>query len=240
MQIVILAGGLATRLRPLSLGMPKSMIQVLGKPFLAYQLDILRAAGINDVVLCVGHLGEQIAAHFKDGRDFGVQISYSWEKGDLLGTGGALKNAANLLQPQFFIMYGDSYLRFDYQKMYAAFKTCEYPTMMAVYKNQNKFERSNSVVKDGLVVVFDKKWLHAGMDFIDYGISMLSREVLNLIPDGQVFDLSDLFRQLASGRNLLAYEVEERFYEIGSFQGLKDFTELIQRGEKNDHHQNSF
>jgi NDP-sugar pyrophosphorylase family protein len=231
MQVVILAGGLAIRLRPLTFKVPKSMILIKGKPFLAYQLEVLHSVGVRDILLCVGYLGEQIEEYFKDGSDFDVKIRYCWENDRLLGTGGALKKAEPYLEPQFFVLYGDSYLMFDYRDMYEAFMKSGYIAMMAVYRNENLFERSNVVVEDGLVKVYDKKDHHPGMDYIDYGISILTKEVLNRIPDDEVFDLADLYSSLAAEKNLGAYEVKERFYEIGSFQGLKDFEAYIRNRE---------
>ncbi len=231
MQVVILAGGLATRLRPITLTMPKSMVPVNGRPFLAYQLDVLRQAGIKDIVLCIGHLGEDIIHHFGDGHDYGVHLRYSSEDEMLLGTGGALKKAAPLLDEHFFVMYGDSYLRFDYAGMCRAFLDAGCMAMMAVYKNENTLDRSNVVLGQGRVAVFDKHQTHPKMDHIDYGITVLNRGLLENIPAGEVFDLAELFRRLAQEGLLFAYEVHERFYEIGSLYGLEDFKSFLEKGE---------
>jgi len=213
MQVVILAGGLATRLGDLARNRPKSMLRIRGKPFLEYQLELLQRGGIKNIVLCIGHMGEQIERRFGDGRRYGVNIMYSLEN-RLLGTAGALKKAEHLLDNVFFTMYGDSYLSMDFPATMRYFKSRNKLALMTVYKNCDRYDRSNTVVEGNLVKKFSKK------------------EALNMIPENQFYSLDDLFPRLIEMGELLAFEVKERFYEIGSPQGLMEFEHYIK--ERND------
>ncbi len=224
MQVVILAGGLATRLEALARDRPKSMVQILGKPFLEHQLDFLRENGIRDIILCIGHLGEQIENYFGDGNRFGMSVKYSREDG-LLGTAGALKNAENLLEDILFTLYGDSYLFLNFKAAMSFFESKDNLALMSVYKNYDKYERSNTVVAGELVKKFSKSERAAGMVYIEYGANIFRKEILKMIPQGH-YTLERLFSRLIETGDLLAYEVRNRFYEIGSPQGLKDFEEF--------------
>jgi len=227
MQVAILAGGLATRLRPLTEKIPKSMVMIGGRPFLEYQLHFLRKNGVTSVVLCVGYLAEQIENHFGDGRKFGVSISYSYEGDELLGTAGALKNAERLLDDPFFAMYGDSYLFLDFADAMRYFRSRNKLALMTVYKNHDQFERSNTVVEGGLIKKFSKKEKTEGMVYIEYGANIFRKDVLQMIPQGQPYSLDELFPELIRREELLAYEVRDRFYQIGSPQGLEEFEKYV-------------
>jgi NDP-sugar pyrophosphorylase family protein len=222
MQVAILAGGMATRLGDLTSNQPKSMIEVSGRPFLEYQLDFLRKGGITKVVLCLGHMGEQIARYFGEGRRYGVSISYSYED-SLLGTAGALRQARHLLDDRFFVMYGDSYLFPDFDQVMAFFSSHKKLALMTVYKNYDRYDRSNTVVEGNLVKLYSKMEKTEDMIYIDYGLNIFSQDCLELIPEDQSYSLEELFTRLIEKEELLAFEVKERFYEIGSPQGLKEF-----------------
>jgi len=230
MQVAILAGGLATRLRPLTETLPKSMVRVAGRPFLEHQLELLAEQGVRDVVLCVGHLGEQIEEHFGDGRAFGVRIRYSEEGDCLLGTAGALRRAEPLLDDRFFVLYGDSYLCLDYRDVMRRFEASDRLGLMVVYRNDDRWDRSNVVVESGLVRVYDKRERQPGMVYIDYGVSALRREALVAIPTGRAVSLDVLYQGLIGRGELLAHEATRRFYEIGSFAGLAELEELLSAG----------
>lgn len=232
MQVAILAGGLAARLGSLTLGEPKSMVKILGEPFLEYQLEILRSGGIKDIVLCIGHLGEQIENYFGDGSRLGVNIRYSYEDEKLLGTAGALKRAEKLLEDPFLTMYGDSYLFLDFNAVMSYFKSQNKLALMTVYKNYDRFDRSNTVVKGDLVKRYSKREKSEDMVYIGYGANIFRKEALKMIPQTQFYSLDDLFPRLIEREELLAFEVEERFYEIGSPQGLKEFEQYIIRGAR--------
>ena len=231
MQMVILAGGLGTRLRPLTHELPKVLVPVDGKPFLHHQIELLKEHGIRDIVLCVGHLGDQIRACFGEGDRLGVRIRYSEERRMLLGTAGALKNAEPLLEDDFFLLYGDSYLLVDYREVMRYFRNgaCGLG-LMVVYRNADHYERSNVVVRDGRVAVYDKEGRTPGMEYINYGLSVLRREALSLVPAGRPFSQEELYRLLIERGELLAWETDYRFYEIGSERGLAEFRELVASG----------
>jgi NDP-sugar pyrophosphorylase family protein len=226
MQVAILAGGLATRLGDLTRNRPKSLIEVAGKPFLAYQLDFLRKAGVTEVVLCIGHLGEQISRHFGDGAEFGVNVTYSIEK-ELLGTAGALKNAGSLLSDPFFTLYGDSYVFLDFHKTLAYFQSQGKLALMTVYRNYDRHDRSNTAVDGYLVTKYSKREKSEDMVYIDYGVCLLRKDTLKIVPESTVYPLEDLFLHLIKMRELLAYEVKERFYQVGSPRGLREFREYV-------------
>lgn len=232
MQMVILAGGQATRLLPLTLNVPKSMLKINGRPFLEYQLDLLKEYEIRDILLCIGHKGELIMDYFENGEKFGVNLSYSLDGEKLLGTAGALKKAGKLLDEKFFLMYGDSYLPYDYQRIEESFGRSDKLSLMVVYKNQNRYDKSNISIEDGLVRVYDKNLNEQNLEYIDAGLSILKKEVLNLVPEEEPYDLQELYKILVSEEEMLAYEVKQRFYQIGSFEGLNEFKNLVERGEK--------
>ena len=230
MQMAILAGGLGTRLRPLTSEVPKALIPVGGKPFLQHQIELLKRQGIRDIVLCVGHLAEQVQDYFGDGRWLGVRIKYSEEKGSLLGTAGAIKKAEPLLGDDFFLMYGDSYLMIDYQEIMRYFRRFHRLGLMVVWKNIDRLERSNVSAKGNLVTAYNKDRKSSDMVYINYGLSVLRKEALVFIPPGRPFSQEEFYRILIDRRELLAFEVGQRFYEIGSPRGLEEFEMLVASG----------
>jgi len=224
MQVAIIAGGLATRLESLTRDLPKSMVSILGKPFLEYQIEILRKAGVTDIVLCVGYLSEKIEKYFGAGRSFGVDITYSREE-KLLGTAGALKKAEAHLNDVFFTLYGDSYVFLDFANAESYFRTQNKLALMTVYKNHNQYDKSNTAIEAGLVKQYSKQQKTKDMVYIDYGANLFRKEVLDMIPKDEPYSLEQLFPRLIEKQTLLAFEVSERFYEIGSLQGLNEFKE---------------
>jgi NDP-sugar pyrophosphorylase family protein len=227
MQVAILAGGLATRLGPLTKETPKSLINIRGKPFLQYQLEFLKKGNIRDIVLCIGYLGEQIEKYFGDGMEFGIGIKYSYDGDKLLGTAGALKNAERWLEDEFVVMYGDSYLFLDFPAVASYFRKFDKLGLMVVYKNTDRYDKSNVVIDGNLVKEYNKKVKSKDMVHIDYGASILRKEALKLVPQNQPYSLEELFSQLIDRKQLLAYEVGRRFYQIGSLEGLHEFEKYI-------------
>ena len=207
-------------------GLPKALVPVLGEPFAAHQLRLLASQGVTAVVYVVGHRGAQLREAMGDGSALGLQISYVDEGGELHGTGGALRVAldAGALPPVFGVLYGDSYLPFDLAPVWAAFEATEHPALMTLHRNEDRWDRSNAVLEDGLVVLYDKRpdARDERMAWIDYGFSVLRREVVEEIPAGAVVDLADVYRELSASGDLAGYEVAERFYEAGSPEGLAD------------------
>lgn len=227
MQIVILCGGLATRLRPLTEKIAKSMIEIEGKPFLEHQLELLKKNGISDMIFCIGYKGEQIENYFGDGKRFGVKIRYSREKEKLLGTGGALKKAEKLLDEVFLVINGDSYLPFDFKAAIDYFNKFNKLGLMVVYKNQDRYEKSNIVVKNNLIKQYNKENPIKEMEYIDYGVSIFRKKALELLPENTHSDLSQIYLSLIEKNQLLAFESKIRFYETGSFKGLEEFRRYI-------------
>jgi len=228
MQMVILCGGLATRLGDLAKDIPKSMIQIKGKPFLEYQIENIKKHQIKDIVLCVGHLFEQIEKYFGNGKKFGVNIKYSYDRDKPLGPIGAVKKAESLLKDIFFIMYGDSYLNVNFQNVYSYFTQYKKLGLMVVYKNFDKYDKSNLIVKNSMVVSYGEKKRTPDMTYIDYGTSVLRKKTLDLIPKNTFFSTGPFFSNLIFKKELLAFEAKERFYHIGNLEALREFRNFIE------------
>jgi len=226
--VAILAGGLATRLLPVTETIPKALVDVGGKPFVVHQLELLRAHGIERVVLCVAHLAAQIEQVLGDGRTLGMDISYSHDGGTLLGTGGAIRRALPLLGGRFLIMYGDSYLRCDYGDVIRAFDASGKRGLMTVFRNDGQYDASNVEFHGGRIVRYDKVET-AGMTHIDYGLGAMVPEALDGYPLDQRLDLVTVYQDLLACDHLAGYEVGERFYEIGSPAGLEETRRLLTR-----------
>jgi len=227
--VAILAGGLATRLRPITEKVPKVLVPVAGRPFLAHQLELLRKQGVRRAVLCLGHLGEMVEHEFGDGRAFGVHLEYSHDGPVLLGTGGALKRALSLLGDEFFVLYGDSYLPIDFQPVADFFTRSGRLGLMTVYRNEGRYDTSNVVFGDGEIKVYDKKHQLPEMQHIDYGLSLFKARTFEEWSADKPFDLADVMQRLVIRKQLAGFEVKERFYEIGSHAGLAELEELLGR-----------
>ena len=225
--VAILAGGLATRLRPITEKIPKSLDQDAGRPFLAHQLEMLHARGVRHAVLCIGYLGEMIQKDFGS-EAFGITLDYSFDGPKLLGTGGAIKRALPKLGPEFFILYGDSYLPIEYAPIVSTFRQSGKAGLMTVYRNEGKYDTSNVVYRDGEIAVYDKKIRLPEMRHIDYGLSLFKSTVFDRYGADQIFDLAEVMARLVQDKQLAGYEVRERFYEIGSPAGLAELESLLQ------------
>jgi N-acetyl-alpha-D-muramate 1-phosphate uridylyltransferase len=229
LPVAILAGGLATRLRPLTDRVPKALLGIAGRPFIFHQLELLKRQGVDRVVLCVGHLGEQLEAAVGDGRTLGLAIRYSFDGPELLGTGGALKQALPLLGDRFFVLNGDSYLPCSFAQVQSAYEASGRPALMTVLRNNNRWDRSNVVFKNGELIEYDKNSRRPDMSHIDFGLSVFSSGVFSTYGKSKVIDLADICRELSSAGQLAAVEVSERFYEIGSPRGIRDTEQFLSR-----------
>ncbi len=225
--LALLAGGLATRLRPITQEIPKAMIDINGKPFIVRQLELLNKNGIKEVIICAGYLGEQIRDYIKDGSGSGMKVEYSFDGDKLLGTGGAIKKALPLLNDVFFVMYGDSYLDVDFREIASYFLRSNKKALMTVLKNNGQWDKSNVVFKNGRIINYDKKYFVPEMNYIDYGLGIMRKSVFNDIKDNEVVDLADIYKYLVNEDQLVGYEVKERFYEIGSFKGIEETREYL-------------
>jgi len=224
--VLILAGGLGTRLGKLSKNTPKSLMNINGKPFIDYQLKYLKAQNIENVVICVGHFSEQIEKYVGNGSRYGMDIIYSYDGINLLGTGGAIKNAIRYFEDDFFVMYGDSFLPIDFNKVFKKFKKKKSIAMMTILKNNNLWDFSNIKLKNDKIILYDKLNKEDSMDYIDYGLSVLKKNIFLKI-DKKIFDLSEILKNLSISGFLDSYEVHSRFYEIGSIEGINDFTSYV-------------
>lgn len=227
--VAILAGGLATRLGPATAKIPKALVAVAGRPFLAHQLQLLQGAGIRRVVLCVGYRGEMIEEEFGNGSRFGVELAYSYDGPELLGTGGALKKALPLLGNQCLVLYGDSYLPVDYMAPARALAKSGKLGLMTVFRNENRWEPSNVWFDDGEIKRYEKKQLTPEMQHVDYGLGVLRAEAFARWPSERSFDLADVYQDLIGKRELAGSEVKQRFYEIGSPPGLAELDAMLRR-----------
>jgi NDP-sugar pyrophosphorylase family protein len=227
--VAILAGGLATRLRPLTKSIPKALITVAGEPFIAHQLRLLHSRGIRQAVLCVAYLGEVIAAELGNGERFGIKIQYSYDGPKLLGTGGAIKKALHLLPDAFFVLYGDSYLPIDYRQVAKAFRESAKSGLMTLYKNKDRWDRSNVWFEGNKIRCYDKHRQVPEMQHIDYGLAVLCRNALASWPENEPFDLADVYRDLIAKNELAGFEVGTRFYETGSPEGLAELDALLRQ-----------
>ncbi|HYA55463.1 MAG TPA: sugar phosphate nucleotidyltransferase [Nitrososphaerales archaeon] len=232
MQAVILAGGLGTRLRPMTESLPKALIPVKGRPFVDYQLELLKESGIDDFVFCIGHLGERIREHLGNGSAYGCTIRYSSDGPRLLGPAGALKRAAGLLRDPFFVTYGDAYLRAPYGEIMETLRSSGRLAVMSVYRNENKYGKSDVVVEGGAVVRYDKRNRVEGMDWINYGVTALRKEALAVIPEEEFCDEEAFYGALIERKELLAFEVRDRFYEIGTPGSLSEFEAFVGKEQR--------
>ena len=230
--VVILAGGLSTRLRKFTQKIPKSMVEVAGEPFIAHQLRELSKQGIKDVVICIGHLGNQIKDFVGDGSIFNIRVRYSIESEELLGTGGAIRKALPLLEETFFVLYGDSWLEIKYHEVWSSFLESDCPALMTIFRNQGKWDSSNVEIEGNIIKLYSKKNLNENMKYIDYGLGILRNEIIEKYPKGFAFDLSVVYEDLSQKGLLAKFEAKNRFYEIGSPSGLmeiKDFFLISKR-----------
>lgn len=232
LPVAILAGGMATRLRPISEEIPKSLVEVAGRPFIFHQLDWLRDEGVKLAILCVGYLGDRIVDAVGDGAAFGLSVDYSFDGEQLLGTGGALKKAASKLGDAFFVLYGDSFLRCSFAEVQAAFEKADKPALMTVLRNDGQWDTSNVIFRDGQLVRYDKRNPGSEMRHIDYGLSVVRSAVFSAYAIDEAFDLADVFAGLSAQGQLAGHEVHERFYEIGSHKELRETEEFFQRRGK--------
>ena len=196
-------------------------MDINGEPFIFHQLRWLKSQGASKAVLCVGHMGAAIEKSVGSGRDLGIEVNYSYDGPALLGTAGALKKAQALLSQEFFVLYGDSYLPCPLAPVLAAFRAAAKPALMTVFKNDNRWGASNVEYARGRILKYAKENRAPEMRHIDYGLGVFKKEVLNRVPD-ESFDLAKLYQQLLGAGELASFEATERFYEIGSPEGLEE------------------
>ncbi|MCX6253821.1 MAG: sugar phosphate nucleotidyltransferase [Bacteroidia bacterium] len=232
LSIVVLAGGLANRLRPITETLPKSLFPIHGLPFVLHQLHLFNKKGITHVHFCLGYLG-QLVVNLIDRSSYksAMNITYSFDGEKLLGTGGAIKNALSYLPEFFFVTYGDSYLDADFKEIQDVFFSVNTGNegLITIYKNNNKYDVSNVVFKDNKIKTYSKKQLTAEMEYIDYGLGILQKKHF-LCPDYDTsFDLAQIYEKLSYEGKLIGFEMQQRFYEIGSFQGIDELSNFLNK-----------
>jgi NDP-sugar pyrophosphorylase family protein len=234
LPVVILAGGLATRLGPLTKQIPKSLIDVSGKPFAVHQIELLQKHGFNRIVFCVGYLGKQIQAALGDGSRWGVDLKFVFDELNvpgsqthLLGTGGAIKHALPLLGEAFLVLYGDTYLLCDYVAVIKEFQESGTLGLMTVFRNSNQWDHSNVLFTENKILRYDKHHPSADMQYIDYGLGVLCVQAFDPYPEDQPFDLVEVYQDLVRKNELAGYEVTQRFYEIGTLSGLEETRRFL-------------
>jgi NDP-sugar pyrophosphorylase family protein len=227
LPVIILVGGLATRLRPITESMPKALIEVGGQPFIVQQLRLLHSRGIRQVIIAAWYKGEMIRDVLRDGRKLGIEIEYVFDGERPLGTGGAVRRALNLLAGPFFVLYGDSYLPCDYADIQAFFNRHGQLGLMTVFRNQGKWDASNLQLTAGQIVRYDKHNRTPDMQYIDYGLGLFRPAAFTYLSDGQRADLADIYQKLLADHQLLAYEAKHRFYEVGSFEGMQELDRIL-------------
>jgi MurNAc alpha-1-phosphate uridylyltransferase len=232
LTVAILVGGLATRLHPITEAIPKSLIEVAGQPFIYHQLEYLRKQGINSVVMCTGFLGDKICKVVGDGSRWDMQIQYSADGKTLLGTGGAIRQALPLLGEYFYILYGDSYLPINFTDVQKTYEFSKKKGLMTIYRNKNQWDKSNVEYDAGCLIEYNKNVTRPQMNYIDYGLGLLKRSVFDSYPTDNPLDLSKVYNDLSLDGELFGYEVFDRFYEIGSFEGIKDAEAFLLKTEK--------
>ncbi len=225
--IAVLAGGLATRMRPLTEQLPKALLKVAGEPFVAHQLRLFARESITNVKLLVGHCWEQIALFVGNGSRFGVNVDYIVDGPRLLGTGGAVRRAIDRLGPEFLVTYCDSWLDAPYAPVVEAFHASGRPALMCVFRNENRWDASNVQFENGVIRCYSKKFRLPAMHHIDWGLGMLKASAVATRPMDEPWDLAELYEELSTSERLAGYEMTRRFYEIGSFEGLAETNRLL-------------
>jgi NDP-sugar pyrophosphorylase family protein len=223
----ILAGGVATRLRPLTEAIPKALVEIAGEPFLAHQLRLLREHGIERVVLCTGYREEMIEEWVRHCGPIGLQVACSPDGPNLLGTAGAIRKALPLLGECFFVLYGDSYLPCDYRAIQAEFTMNGKSGLMTLCRNEGQWDVSNVEFESGRILVYDKRNRTPRMKHIDYGLGVFRASAFSGVSEGLSHDLAQVYQELLAHEDLAAFEVSGRFYEIGSFAGIRELDEHL-------------
>lgn len=228
--MAILCGGMGTRLYPLTEQRPKALIEILGEPFLAHQMRLLKNSGIERVVLCAGHHGQSLRDFAGDGSRFGLAVEYSFDGPVLLGTAGAVKQALPLLGDVFFVLYGDSYLPCDYRAVAESFHAAGKQGLMTVFHNEGHWDTSNVEISDhGDILAYDKKNLTPRMRHIDYGLGVFRASAFDRVPPETIFDLAEVYQQQLAEGQLSVHVIEDRFYEVGSFKGIEELQTFLSR-----------
>ena len=225
--VVVLAGGLATRLRPITETIPKCLVEINGVPFIDIQLRQLASQGVTRVIVLIGYLGEMVLEYVGDGSRYGLEVVFVPDGPRLLGTAGALRAALNHLPETFFVLYGDSYLRCSYQAIQELYLESGRSVLMTHFRNNRQWDTSNVRFVDGTVEAYSKRSVTPDMNHIDYGLMVFKRDIIEAVPAGQEYDLATVLEERVHSQAVVGFEVLDRFYEIGSHDGLRDLSDFL-------------
>ena len=221
-EVIILSGGKGTRVKKYTSKVPKCLIKVNGKPFLYHQLKYLKKYKVKNILISSGYLGEKINLYVKNHINFlNVKVVNDGKK--LLGTGGAVVNSLKYLKKNFFIIYGDSYLNFNLKKMVNKRKLA----IMAIYKNKDQYDKSNIILKKTNKILYIKNKKNKNLFYIDYGVSYINKKIFKGLKKNERFELSDFYEMISQKNKLSSFKVKKRFYEIGSYKGIKDIKNYL-------------
>jgi N-acetyl-alpha-D-muramate 1-phosphate uridylyltransferase len=226
-SIAILCGGLATRLHPVTINKPKSLIEINNIPFIEHQLKLLKNSGFEHVVICGGYMGNQIRDFVGNGEQYDLNIEYSFDGSKLLGTGGAIKKALKFLSDNFFVVYGDSYLPVDYAYVQQKYIEKKKLGLMTIYKNKDIVHANNVNYNGKRILQYNKFLPVPNMKYIDFGISILNKKTLDKFNEMCYHDLSDIFQYLIDIGELAGLPIKQRFYEIGSLKGQEELSKYL-------------
>lgn len=229
MQIVLLAGGFATRIKSITAEIPKSLIPINGKVFLEWQFELLKSNGFTQIIICASHKSEMLREYVASRKNDELEILFSYDGEIQLGTGGAIINALPILEDSFSVMYGDSYLPIDFNSIKDSFLTSNFDSMMTIVSNIGGTETSNVRYEDGIIKLYDKSFPTPDMQYIDFGLSFYKKGIFEFYPPGLNLDLSQIQKDLSIKNSLGGYVVRERYYEVGSFEGIEEFIDYTRR-----------
>ena len=228
-QAAILAGGRGTRLRPLTLTRPKPMVDILGKPFLEYQIEQLREQGFKRVLLLLGYLPEVVRDYFGDGRRWGIKIEYSVSAVED-ETGRRLKLAEPFLDSCFLLLYCDNYWPMSITRMWQRYVTAGAPAMITVYSNKDNYTRNSVRVEaDGFVSIYDKTCSHPGLNGVEISYAIISKKVIRPLSDANVLFETAVYPALAARRELSAFVTDHRYLSVGAHHRLPLTEEFFRR-----------
>lgn len=226
--VVILCGGMATRLKPITEKIPKSLIEVNGTPFIKHQLDFLSSQNVKNVALLLGNKGEMVQAYLEKLNLNFTEIKYCYDGEKLLGTGGAILKSLDSFTEHFFVMYGDSYLNINFENVMNFFRSNpHFNSLMTVFKNDNLYDNSNVIFENGKLLLYTKNTNDSRLNYIDWGLSVFNKDAFYSFSKLEEFDLSAVFDMSLKAGKLIGYEVFERFYEIGSFSGISELEKYL-------------
>jgi len=220
--LALLTGGRGYRLASVVKDTPKALVDVGGEPFIRQQLRLFKREQLAKIVLCTGYQDEAIQRFVGSGSKFGIKVEYSFDGDQPLGTGGAIRNALPILSDPFWVMYGDTYLDIELRPIWDHFNAQDKKALMIVFHNKNQWDRSNVVFDNGKIRQYDKKTQTAEMQYIDYGLGLFRQSVFDGWRDVRSFDLANVYSGLLREGELLGYEADKRFYEIGTPESLRE------------------